>query len=287
MTTKKCISCLSLNTKNLGFIDFGNSAYSSQSKLFNCLSCGIFWVSPIPKEKELSKIYSGVYHYHPNKIKDFLLSLYFSLELVSDYKLIEKYKKGGRVLDIGAGRGDFLLKFPRNKWEWWAHDPYLSKFETNFLKDKVGTYVNNFKELKFYPSGNFDVVVLRNVIEHTAGFSRLIKESKRLLRKKGIIFIRTPNMDSLDFKIFKNNWYEVRMGGHVVFFGKIAMRKILKKEGFKVRFNKGMAMSYPLSLFRSSKINLPSPIVFILSLGFSSFSGLFGDGGDLRAIAQK
>jgi len=283
----RCPFCNFPKTNIVGPVDIGNKSYSVKSSLRNCKRCGLHWTDPFPNEEQLSQIYAGIYHYNPNKLRDFLVSLYTFFELQSDFRLIEKFRKEGKVLDIGAGRGDFLLKFSPTKWERWAFDPYLSKVEIRQLREKIGRNVNNYARLQDYPNSAFDVVILRNVIEHTTDFSTLLQESHRILKKKGLIFIRTPNMRSLDFKTFKNNWYIITMPGHIVFFDKKSLSEYTRIFGFRIKFNRPTSRSALLSFFRSSGKNIPIPAKLGLSFLYSLFSPFFGEGGDLRMIAQK
>lgn len=284
---KKCCLCKCARFKDIGIIETLHPSYSSKSSLWRCLNCGLFWIDPIPDKLKLSKIYSGVYHYNPNKIKEFVTSLYSSFELRSDYNLVKDYKKKGKVLDIGAGRGDFLLKFPADKWEKWVYDPFLSSSDTELVRRKIGLRVNNYNDLKKYPNDSFDLIILRNVIEHTSEFMKLLRSVSKLLKKGGILFIRTPNMDSLDFRFFKTKWYVIKMVGHIVFFNKESLSQALRRVGLKAKYVKATSRSTPASLLRSAKLSLPFPIAVVVSVMYSFFSQVLGEGGDLRAISQK
>lgn len=283
----KCFFCNFPNIDTIGPVQTDSRYYFQKSILKVCTGCGVYWIDPIPNERQLSQIYAGVYHYDPNKIRDILLSLYAFPELLSDFNLVRKYKKEGKVLDIGAGRGDFLLMFPEKDWERWVFDPYLSESDIKLMKGKVGPKVNDYLRLEDYPKNTFDVIVLRNIVEHTAKFRELLRETYRLLKKGGVLFIRTPNMGSLDFKRFKNDWYVITMSGHIVFFDKNSLSKYVQKQKFRIRAINPNRHSAPLSYFRSHKSSIPIPIKLILSFLYSFTSPLFGEGGDLRMIALK
>ena len=203
--------------------------------------------------------------------------------LKDDINLIENFKNNGKILDIGAGRGDLLFNF-NNSWEKWAYDPYLSNKEIVLLKHKIGTHVNDYMTLDKYPIKYFDVLVLRNVIEHTKYFDELIKTSSKLLRKGGYIFIRTPNTNSIDFKIFKNEWWVVNMSGHISFFSPDSIDLLLTKHGLTKDIIIPDRYSSPLSLYRS-KSKSPGKIrKIIVSALFSLLSPHLGEGGDMVAV---
>lgn len=283
-----CPACKSTNTSRIDHINTHHPAYSSETSLLKCTDCTLFFASPLPDEKKLSEIYSGEYHYPKGALMDKLVDAWTTSELVSDRNLVLKYKNAGKILDIGAGRGDMLVQFPVNLWERSAFDPFLSQTDIAELKKKIGSQVNDFDSLEKYPENTFDVVMLRNVIEHTAAFPSLLKNIYRIIKKDGILCIRTPNIASEDFKKLGTNWYVVFMPGHIVFFDTKTLSDNLLKAGFQVPYVKHTLYSAPTSYFKSSK---PQPSNMVLRLIYSFYfmvsNILTGQGGDLRAVAKK
>lgn len=272
---------------SLGRIFYSNPYYSSNSILSKCLICNTCWVNPRPDENNLAHIYENNYHFDKNKIKDKLILSYIKVSYVTDWRAIYRYKNCGTVLDIGAGRGDFINSVSDSNWEKWVFDPYLSKGEISKLKNKIGKHVNNHRKLKDYPSGYFDVVILRNVLEHTTSTKILLKNIRRILKKDGILFVRTPNINSFDFNNFGTRWYVVEMSGHVIFWDKNSLLDILKKEGFLVNECKPTMSSAPLSLFRSVRWKVWQGFTFLSSIIYFILSIPFRNGGDLIAVATK
>jgi 2-polyprenyl-3-methyl-5-hydroxy-6-metoxy-1,4-benzoquinol methylase len=283
-----CPFCKSTEKLKWGEYTSTHKTYSDKSSLVECEHCGVFYTFPTPDEKALAEIYSEEYHYRPNSFIDKLLYLYtLTFDLHPDLSLVKKYKQKGRVLDIGAGRGDFLTQFSAEDYELWAHDPYISKNDLAILSRKIGKNMNAFKTLDKYPPGYFDVILLRNTIEHTTEFLPLLKSIKKLLKSNGVLFIRTPNINSVDFKVFRTNWYEVKMPGHIAFFNSNSIKHVLTSLEFSVKYCKPIGRSFPLSLQRSTNLKYPYLLIVLLSILFSLISPMIGEGGDLRVIARK
>lgn len=280
-----CPFCQKKIFKLIGPVKITNPAYNPNSNLVECSYCSLIFINPLPNETKLSAMYMKNYHNNSHHIYNFVLWKLYIFEMISEFNLIKKYKKSGVIIDIGAGSGELLLRFPENDYERWIYEPFLSKKEVINLKKKF-QHINDYKILTEYPSEIFDVVILRNVVEHTADFFPLIAQAYRILKKDGICYIRTPNMDSLDFRKFKNSWYMVNMDGHMVFYKKKVLTTILKKVGFAIKLLKPVKGSPPLSLFRSTTIQ-PSLFRMILSLGYCFISPYFGEGFDQQVIAQK
>ena len=284
---KRCLFCSSKRIKNKGRLVSLSPACSNPGWLFECSNCGIFWVDNPFRKKQETKIYDQSYHFYPRSFLSIFISFYNSVDVKLDYRLISRYKKEGRILDIGAGRGDLLSNFPAEKWDRWIFDPYLSGKVLLRNKVKIKSHINDYPKLDMYENNFFDVIILRNVIEHTRDFAGLISNSYRLLKIGGIIFVRTPNMDSMDYKIFKNNWCVLNMIDHLVFFKKRTLVKILEKTDFKIILDSLITLPSPLSLYRSTKINLPKPAAILISFLYAVFSLIKNDEKDIRIIAEK
>ncbi len=80
-----------------------------------------------------------------------------------------------------------------------------------------------------HPADSVDFITLNAVIEHINDPSNMLKESMRVLRKGGLIFIRTPNW-RMDFKNFYND------PTHVKPYSPETLENVLTLFGFKVVF---------------------------------------------------
>jgi 2-polyprenyl-3-methyl-5-hydroxy-6-metoxy-1,4-benzoquinol methylase len=259
-------------------------------KLVKCNNCGFVFLNPTPDENEVGKIYSFVYRHGANGILAKLLNYYIAFDINSDAKLIRKYLKSGKVLDVGYGSGEMLNSLKGN-WEKHGYDPYSKKKDRKLIKHKFGIFTYT-KEADI-KNNCFDLVILRNVIEHTVDFEKLLKLARKKLKDDGLVFIRTPNINSLDFKLFRNNWYMTYMGGHIVFFNKDTLQKIALKHKFKKLYLKSTTTSPPMSLARNLKTRFKIKtgffviLIFPVSIIYSVFSGLSSNGNDLVAVYKK
>ncbi|PJE81445.1 hypothetical protein COU58_02500 [Candidatus Pacearchaeota archaeon CG10_big_fil_rev_8_21_14_0_10_32_42] len=103
--------------------------------------------------------------------------------------------RGGRILDIGCGQGEFLELF-NSEWEKWG-------IEINPISKKVclSKHILINKTLK---NNFFDIIIFRGTIQHIPNPFEWIKKSYHLLKKGGmIIFLATPNTESVYYRLFK------------------------------------------------------------------------------------
>jgi 2-polyprenyl-6-hydroxyphenyl methylase/3-demethylubiquinone-9 3-methyltransferase len=143
------------------------------------------WWNPNGKFKPLHK-------FNPIRIK------YIKDNLVEDFniKFSDKPFKNIRILDIGCGGG--LLSEPMSRLG--AHVVGIDASKKNIEVAKFHAKKNNLKidykvasPEKLKTKVKFDVILNMEIVEHVEDINFFIKESSKLLRKNGIMFIATLN----------------------------------------------------------------------------------------------
>lgn len=257
-----------------------------------CSYCGLIWLTPSPYEKELEDIYAQhPYHFSSPSLWGKIVGFYNDTMFRLDAGLIEGYIKKGTVLDFGCGGGGLLLALSGN-WGKFGFDPYLTDKDRRIVVKKIKGPVST--TLKDYKDGTFDLIIMRNVLEHTLNFYQLLSSAHRLLKENGLLYIKTPNGESLDCKIFKSGWYSAAMGGHIVFFSQPSLRKLATKCQFKSVLIKSTLMSTPFSFKRSIEVKFGykrpqffGNLLIPLSILFSIFSIFYRNGSEVVGIFQK
>lgn len=275
------------------FEDLGESKCPILDKRFHlekCDNCGLVFVNPMPDEEELSKIYSTEYRLGYQSWVGKILNVYSRAVFAADARFIRKYIKKGKIIDIGYGSGEMLLALGLG-WEKYGYDAYSKKADRLQIQKRLG--IKTLASLRELKSQSFDLVILRNVIEHTTKFKSLFENAYRLLKPGGLLFIRTPNIGSLDFKIFGPNWYMTYMGGHIVFFNKSTLKRVACEFGFRHLIIRPTKFSPILSLQRNLmlKFSISSKLLLFLlipaSFLYSIASFPFRNGNDILAIFKR
>ncbi|MBD3361081.1 methyltransferase domain-containing protein [Candidatus Peregrinibacteria bacterium] len=174
--------------------------------------------------KELDKLYKSLGNidkdYRNSNLNNFLL------------KLIKKHKKGGKILDVGAGSGHLIHILRNNNFDVTGIEPnkdqikYANKLYG--IGDKIiNMKIENIENLR----EKFDVITLIDTLEHIKDDQKALKKLKKLLNKNGIILILVPAYQSLfcqrDKKI-----------GHFRRYNKKALRKLIKQTGGKTIYSR-------------------------------------------------
>lgn len=110
-----------------------------------------------------------------------------------------------RVLDIGSGYGSFVLSALRAGLD--ARGIEISPYEVDYARRRLAdasphldaddVYIAGSAYDLPFAAGAFDVVTAWNVLEHVEDLEAVLRESARVLRPGGIMFIVAPNYVSL------------------------------------------------------------------------------------------
>lgn len=118
------------------------------------------------------------------------------VEFLTTVKYIEKYlTPGAKILDVGAGAGEYSLYFARNGYQVSAvelADANITAFRAKMTeKDHIDLVQGNALDLSRYESDSFDIVLLFGPLYHLheeADKLRCIEEAKRVCKPDGKIF---------------------------------------------------------------------------------------------------
>lgn len=189
---------------------------------------------PQPSLANLGKYYENVdYISHTDSKRSLFEKAYHfvkSIALKNKLNLINSLQPNkGRILDIGAGTGDFLFVAKKNGWETTGVEP--SEKAKKIAKNKGVSFVENTSELENY---SFDVITMWHVLEHVPNLDNQIKELKRLLKPNGSLIIAVPNFKSFDAKYYGKYWAAYDVPIHFWHFSKKSIKLLFEKEGMQL-----------------------------------------------------
>ena len=175
------------------------------------------------------------------------------VEFLTTVHYIEKYlKEGDRILDIGAGAGEYSLYFARKGYEVSAlelADANIAAFKKKLTpEDKVDLVQGNALDLSRYADKYFDIVLLFGPLYHLqndADKLKCISEAKRVTKDGGKIFFAFISNDfifltefSLNQSYFSDGDYDkesFKLNDFPFVFHTVgAARKLLSDGGIKV-----------------------------------------------------
>lgn len=201
-----------------------------------CMGCGLGVLDPRPGPGELSALYGSAYF-----VKHFDAGLAPGSEAMRRrlagenhrVRFFRPLRKSGRVLDVGCGRGYFLLRCRELGYDVEGFD--VSSEAASYVRDMLGIPVRtgSFESAPF-EEGACDVVTMWHALEHTADPRVYLDRAHRLLRPDGVLVVDVPNYRGTDARIKGADWEDWDLPYHFFHFTKTTLDALLAAHGFTV-----------------------------------------------------
>ena len=226
-------------SQSIIFAKASDLEYFTTDKIYTylqCYSCKLVYLESPPVD-ELNVIYPENYYSYsvsdgisyPEKIKRWLDSRLFQrlLRQIPGEKL--------RVLDIGGGSGwmlSLLREISRRKVE--THE--LDIDERARQKAETAGHKFHCKRIEEFKSSlSFDLIFALNIIEHVVDPIKVLEIAKQMLSPDGLILIKTPNIDTMDCRLFQHrNWGGFHCPRHWVLFTMDGLVELARRCGLCV-----------------------------------------------------
>jgi len=169
--------------------------------LDKCAHCGLVYLTPAPTQAEMVRRHqSKEYAEHPYFTAGEQAAETRGLpvhEIVLS-KLIALLPQGGRLLDVGAGTGDFLNYAAKH---FGVDAVEASPYLADRIRKRIACQVFEGPFENYEVREPYDAVVLMDIIEHAADPRRLLRKAYDTLRPGGILAITTIDSDCLLYRM--------------------------------------------------------------------------------------
>ena len=135
-----------------------------------------------------------------------------------------------KILDVGCGTGETLSFLKKVKPNFKLYGIDSDPIAVGFSKSRnCGTVYKSFAEKLPFPDNYFDAVMFLDVLEHIKNQKKVLSESKRVLKRGGLIIITAPALKLL--------WsgHDTKQG-HFRRYTRTEIRLLAKKSGLKLEF---------------------------------------------------
>ncbi len=197
-------------------------------RIVQCMKCGLVYVNPQESAKTLYRKYRAMEDdVYAGQEGGRRLSAGIIL------KRIGRYRRGGKILDIGCATGFLLDEARRQGWQ--AHGVELSDWAVKYAREHFNLEVSEGTvEDAHFPPGSFDAVTMIDVLEHLPDPKKTLEEIRRILRPDGIVCVSTPDIDSFISRLLGGRWWGIQQA-HLYYFSKETLRSMLESAGFVVK----------------------------------------------------
>ncbi|GAC1648909.1 MAG: hypothetical protein NVS4B3_05180 [Gemmatimonadaceae bacterium] len=170
---------------------------------------------------------------------------------------VERFVKPGHILSIGVGDGVELEVARRRGWTVTGYD--VDRATTEQVSRRLGIPIlsGNIFEANLQDA-SFDAVFMDQVLEHPKNPGEYLRLARRILRKRGVLYVGVPNVSSVSStyqRLMGRAGLKPRRGRHydtwhhLFYYGPQMLRNILERYyGFDVLTVEGDPRpSYPSS----------------------------------------
>lgn len=243
-----------------------------------CSACGLGVLDPRPSPDELEALYRDAYfvgHYDEG-LKPGTEAMRKRLSQESHrIRFFRALKKTGRVLDIGCGRGYFLLACREQGYEVQGFD--ISEDGAAYIRETLGISVRTGMPEEAFEDASFDVITMWHSLEHTTDPAKYLELAGRWLRPGGVLVVEVPNYAGTDARLQWDAWENWDLPYHILHFTPKSLDTLLGKHGFSIARRK----SYHSSVIRERLRSIP-----LLGLAARPIAKLFS-GSSYAVVAKK
>lgn len=136
----------------------------------------------------------------------------------------------GRLLDVGCGRGDLMVKFAAG-YPCEGLEP--SALAARGARERGFKVMETTLEKAELPHDTYDVVTLDAVIEHFDDPMVAMKKVGATMRPGGVVVLRTPKMDGPSCRLYGRTWNGYRVGFHTHMFNIHTLEMLLRRSGLE------------------------------------------------------
>jgi SAM-dependent methyltransferase len=199
-----------------------------------CRECGLGITAPFPTENELTESNQEIYQVEQRIHAYLSRKSYFEKRYRNNITIIKRFKREGKLLDVGCNIGLFLNV---------AREESYSVMGVELNKGCAQYGINNFKldiradylENIALASESIDIVTLFDVLEHIPDIHRFLSEIRRILKRGGLLVIQSPNIQSYMARLTRSQWFWLTPPDHLYHFTPATLDILLKEHGFDIK----------------------------------------------------
>ena len=199
-----------------------------------CKKCGHRFSEIGNPDNHLEQVYSNEYFFegkegYPNYLEEKDMLYKFGIKYA---KIIAKYSKPGKVLDVGCAAGFILKGFENAGWSCHGIEP----------NDTMASYGRNELNLDIVTGGletyktdqKFDLINLIEVIGSFYDLDKAMLNVSQLLKQGGLVLVESWDKESRIARLFGKNWHEYCPPSVTNWFSDETLNRLFNYYGFEI-----------------------------------------------------
>jgi 2-polyprenyl-3-methyl-5-hydroxy-6-metoxy-1,4-benzoquinol methylase len=232
--------------------------------MYKCQACGSAYLDPRPTIESIGMAYRNYFTHKSAQDRSTTLAARAALNLANGYlkkaygmqgesanwlgyylaKLFPSYRSiadaairhlphpnpGAKLLDVGCGNGDFLVRAQNTGWQVTGIDPdpkaaAVARSRGLDIRDSDIFELDACQE-------RFDGITLNHVIEHVHDPIATLHACHELLKPGGWLWLETPNINAAGHRRYGESWRGLEPPRHLVLFTRESLVSVMESQGF-------------------------------------------------------
>lgn len=224
-----CPYCKAASEYRLSSSDLNRRTTTAIFDFYQCSGCNLLFLDPRPDD--MGPFYKGGYQSIPKSLAELR-----TIAKLEKYRMesILKYKKTGRLLEIGPWMGIFSCNAKDAGFDVTAVE--MNQQCVDFLTDVVGVKAIQSSDPAAAlgaMSEKFDVIALWHSLEHLPEPWIVLQRVAERLAPGGILLVAVPNIESYDFSVLKSGWVHLDAPRHFFFYSASSLEKLCSANGLE------------------------------------------------------
>lgn len=259
----------------------GNKQIKKRMGAYNeCAHCLSIYTSVVPS---VWKIQRRINHWGKNFVKEGVIepvSQSSQDRVAFLFAYNNNRKKAKKLIDIGCGNGNFLKCAKQVGYD--IHGMDICIHIVKYIRSIGIPAYNSLKKV----NKKFNIATCFDVIEHTTNPRLFLQDSKRIIKKGGLLMITTPNAGGISALILGRRWWVFGPNDHYVLFKPHSLQKLLQETGFVVLDIKTNTITQWFHLKNTILNKIANKIIYLSLFPFKDylFKKLKGD--NIQILAQ-
>lgn len=198
--------------------------------IVRCRRCNLAYVNPRLSLSTLARLYgdqviSPAAYYVRTEQAD-------ERSFAARIALIQRWRKPGRLLDLGCGPGAFSMVARAHGWSTLGLD--INATSVALCRERGLDVIAGTFPHQDLATRRFDAVAMNDFLEHMPEPVVALRAVRELLDPGGVVFISTPDIGSLVARVTGEWWSHLKPNEHLVYFDRRTIRRLLEETGFRV-----------------------------------------------------
>lgn len=197
------------------------------SDIVRCATCGHMQLETMPPNYLLGEIYE-----HAQSAE--YVQEESGQRITADrvLRVVERHAGVGRLLDLGCWVGFLPAQAAARGWRATGVEP--SAWACAYAREQLGLDVRQADLFEAeLPQGEFEAVVMADVLEHLPDPMASLRRVEPLLRPGGVLVLLLPDAGSLIARVLGRRWWSI-IPTHVQYFTRGSLQALLRSEGWHV-----------------------------------------------------